>query len=842
MSGKKVWLRLVSLVLVFLVVLGSGVLAAPRIPTPESILGYPIGADYHLTEWSKIVEYMKALDKASDRVQVIPYGTTPEGRPMILTVVSSEQNIKNLKKYQEISARLADPRGLGEKEAQKLIKEGKAVYWICANIHSTEVGSAEMVMELAYKLAGGTDAQTKNILDNVIVVIDPSINPDGHDIFTEWYNKYKGTEWAGSRPPYYGKYVSHDNNRDLIALALPEISQNVEARFLFHPQVYHDLHQGVPRMWINPTQDPNDPNISPITQADWIKYGGYIISGMTAKGMAGVVTASLFDNWYPGYNDQFTTYHNGMGLLFETEGGWGADPETSGPADSEKEIHWYMPLPWKGSVWRLRDNIDYQETGVLLSLELTAKDKDTVLEHFYLKGKQAVEAGTNEPPYAYVIPAGQEDPAAVADLVANFLKHRIEVKEATAAFTAGGKTYPAGSYVVLLNQPYGRLAKTLLEKQVYQPYFNEPYDVTAWTYGLLRDVATAAVTDKAVFDVPLRPVEKAELKGTLNGEESSVGYLVKHQSNNNLVKLLGELWAQGAEVAQATAPFSVGSQTFAAGTLWVQKLGRMAFADFKAQVESLGLSGQALAAAPSGSFKALHEPKIGLYHGWVDTMDEGWTRYVLDYYGLKYDRLDNTAVKTGDLSQYDIIVLPDMRPQNILEGSSKMPPPYQGGLGKEGVAKLAAYVNNGGTLLAMGKAAAFPVEQGLVPGVKLVDLKGVNAPGSILGIKVDASQPVGYGFDAEEAVFYENNPAFVAEQGRVVASFTADPLLSGFLDDKEKKLSGKAAILDVPVGDGRVILSSPDLVYRFQAQGTIPFFFNSILSAASAYYASQHWH
>lgn len=834
MFGKKVWLRLISLVLVFLVVLGSGVLAAPRIPAPESVLGYPIGADYHLTEWSKIVEYMKALDKASDRVQVIPYGTTPEGRPMILTVVSSEQNIKNLKKYQEISARLADPRGLSEKEAQKLIKEGKAIYWICANIHSTEVGSSEMVMELAYKLASGNDAQTKNILDNVIVVIDPSINPDGHDIFTEWYNKYKGTEWAGSRPPYYGKYVSHDNNRDLIALALPEISQNVEARFLFHPQIYHDLHQSGPaRMFVNPTQDPNDPNISPITQADWVKYGGYILSGMTAKGMAGVITANTYDNWYPGYNDQFTTYHNGMGLLFETHGGWGADPDTSGPKKIEKENHWNMPLPWKGTIWRLRDNIDYQETGVLLSLELTARDKDTVLEHFYLKGKQAVEAGMNEPPYAYVIPGGQGDPAAVADLVANLLKHRIEVKEATSAFTVGGETYPAGSYVVLLNQPYRGLAKTLFEKQVYQPYFNEPYDVTAWTYGLLRDVKTVAVDDKAIFAVPLRPVKEAKAEGTLAGEESAFGYLIEHRSNNNIAKLLNTLWEHQADVAQATAPFGVGGRTFPAGTFWVKKLGSLSFADFQALVVGLGLSGRALAAAPVGSFKSLPQPKIGLYHGWVDTMDEGWTRYVLDYYGFKYDRLDNAAVKGGVLGRYDIIILPDMQPKNILEGSAKMPPEYQGGLGKEGVAKLAAYVKSGGTLLAMGKASAFPVEQGLAPGVELVDLKGVNAPGSILAVNVDPTQPVGYGFDAEEAVFYENNPAFVVKAGRVVAKFAADPLLSGYLDDKEKKLSGKAAIVDVPVGAGRVILSSPDLVYRFQAQGTIPFFFNSLVSAGA---------
>ncbi|NLY50109.1 MAG: hypothetical protein GX062_03805 [Firmicutes bacterium] len=833
MKKSTGWYRLLVFTLV-LVLFSSQLVSAAAVPTPKQVLGYDIGADYELTPWAKIVDYMERLDKASNRVQVMPYGTTPEGRPMILTVVSSEQNIKNLSKYQEISARLADPRSLSEKEAQKLIKEGKAIYWICANIHAPEVGSAEMVMELAYKLATGKDKKTKDILDNVIVVIDPSINPDGHDSFTEWYHTYKNTEWAklNPRPPYVGHYVGHDNNRDMIALALPETDQNVEARFLFHPQIYHDLHQtGPARMWVNPTQDPNDQNISSITQADWIKYGGYIISNMTAQGMAGVVTATRYDNWYPGYNDQFTTYHNGQGMLFETHGGWGATPDTSGPKSLEKEQHWYMPLPWKGSIWRLRDNIDYQETGVLLALELTAQEKDTVLEHFYLKGKQAVEAGEKEAPYAYLIPAGQDDPAAVADLVANLLKHRIEVKQATYDFTVEGKTYPAGTYVVLFNQPYRNLAKTLFEVQEYQDYFNEPYDVTAWTYGLLRDVATVAVGDKAIQKMAFKEVTEVKPVGSLSGGESALGYLVQHKSNNNVARLLNSLWLQDASVEQATSAFSLDGIVYPPGTL---KVAGVDYAEFKTLVEELGLSAQSLTAEPAGSFVPLRQPRIGLYHGWVDTMDEGWTRYALEQYGFQFDRLDNNAICGGELSQYDIIILPDMRPQNIYAGSSNMPPGYQGGLGEEGVAALSEFVQKGGTLLAMGNASAFPVQHGLVSGVELADLTGVNAPGSILRVVVEPEQPVAYGFDTEEAVFFENNPAFEVSAGSgasVVASFGTEPLLSGYLADPDMKLSGKAAIVDVKVGAGNIILSSPDLVYRFQAQGTLPFLFNSIFSA-----------
>lgn len=826
--------RLLTITLVLVLVL-SQVVSAASVPPPKQVLGYDIGADYELTPWDKIVQYMEKLDEASNRVQVMPYGTTPEGRPMILTVVSSEQNINNLAKYQEISAKLADPRGLSEKEAQKLIKDGKAIYWICANIHAPEVGSAEMVMELAYKLATGNDQRTKSILDNVIVVIDPSINPDGHGSFTEWYHKYKDTEWAKMkpRPPYVGHYVGHDNNRDMIALALPETAQNIEARFLFHPQIYHDLHQSGPaRMWMNPTQDPNDQNISPITQADWIKYGGHIISNMTAKGMAGVVTATRYDNWYPGYNDQFTTYHNGQGMLFETHGGWGATPDTSGPKALEKEYHWYMPMPWKGDIWRLRDNIDYQETGVLLSLELTAQEKDTVLEHFYLKGKEAVAAGKNQAPYAYLIPAGQGDTAAVADLVSNLLQHRIEVQQATAAFTVEGKSYPAGTYVVLLNQPYRNLAKTLFEVQEYQDYFNEPYDVTAWTYGLIRDVDTVAVGDKSIWKVGLEPVVAVNLSGSLNGGESALGYLVEHKSNNNAARLLNALWEQGVSIQQATAAFTVDGITYPAGTF---KVSGVDYEELKVQVETLHLMAHALFSEPEADFVTLSQPKIGLYHGWVDTMDEGWTRYALEQYGFQFDRLDNNAVKAGELNQYDIIILPDMRPENIYTGSANMPPSYQGGLGDEGVAALAKFVQGGGTLLAMGEASAFPVEHGLVAGVELADLSGVNAPGSLLGLIVDPNQPVAYGYDAYEAVFFENNPAFLvspASNANVVASFSDEPLLSGYLADPEKQLSGKAAIVEVQTGEGSVILASPDLVYRFQAQGTLPFLFNSIFKAA----------
>ncbi|HEY3313659.1 MAG TPA: M14 family zinc carboxypeptidase, partial [Bacillota bacterium] len=806
-------------------VLGQPALAQAAVPTPESVLGYSIGADYHLTEWAKIVDYFDQLDKASDRVQVMRYGATTLGRPMIVAVVSSEDNLKNLKEYQDISASLADPRGLSAEEADRLIAKGKPIYWVCANIHSPEVGSSEMVMELAYKLATGNDAETRQILDNVIVVLDPSVSPDGHDTFTEWYNKYKDSGMT-ERPPYTGKYVSHDNNRDWIMLALAEDAQNAAARALFHPQFYHDLHQtGPARMFATPAADPDDPNITAITRADWIKYGGYMLAEMTARGMAGVVVATRYDNFYPGYNDEYTTLHNGQGMIFETNGGFGANPDTSGPKALEKENHWFQPMPWKGAVWRLRDNIDYQGTGVWLCLKLTAIEKDVALRHFYLKGKQAVEAGSKEAPYAYVLPAGQEDPLAPVDLVNLFLKQGIEVKQSFTPLTIEGRTYDPGSYFVLLNQPYRAMAKTLLEKQDYPAYYGAPYDVTGWTVGLLQDVETVAIGDKAIQSVALVPVtQKAVPVSTLAATDAPF-YLVEHSSNNYVAKALNELWAKGAKVSWAKQDFTVGGQAYPAGTFKIQGT---TSSDLNQLALKYGLDVHATAAQPSGTFKDLRAPKIGLYHSWTDTMREGWTRYTLDYYGFAYDWLDNTAIKTGDLSKYDVIIIPDIKSSNILDGSAKLPEEYRGGVGKDGAARLGDFVKAGGTLLAYGKGSAFVVEQGLTPGVKLVDLKGVNVPGSVLAVRVTQGLPWTYGFDPQESVFYENNHAFVVDQGNVLASYFDSPLQSGFLDDKDKKLSGKAAVCETTVGQGRVVLAGPDLTYRFQTQGDLPFVFNTI--------------
>lgn len=865
------------------------------VTTPRDFLGYDIGQDYKLTPWQThelkgegvrqgIVEYMHELDRTSPRVHVIEYGKTELGKPMILTVVTSEENWAQIDNLKGIIRKLADPRQVAsDDEARFLAERGKAVYWLSAAIHSTERTSPEVLVRMAYRLASSNDSQTLELLDNLVIILENTINPDGLEMVTDWYYEYKDTAYVSSGPPYYGKYVNHDNNRDFLGISLAESQANVLGRLEWLPTVYHDLHETMNLLYMSPGNDPTNEAVSPITMSEWVAYAGYNISNLIAAGWKGVFTYDYADMWYPGYNHGYSFMHNSHGRFYELQGAIRATPRVI-TAQPNRGRTWYNPLPYTVPLpWRLIDAVNLEEDAIRNDLTYTSKNKDMLLYNFYMKAKTNMQKATSAAPYAFVIPQDAGDNADVVDLVNNLhLLQGFEVDRAGVAFTADGQQFAAGDYVVRTDQPLGLTAKNLLTVQSYPP-IKTPYDVTAWTYGLMRDVNVVALSTPLPAGLGLIPVTaEVAYKGTLTGGPAR-HYIVEHGSNNNLAVALPKLWANPIlSVSQADALFTADGRTFPAGTFVVQTTGsQVDHEGMTALVADLGLT--AYSTAGSVPATRLVQPHVAIYssnNSSNTTMPEGWTRMRLDRAGWDYTRLYPTDVQTGTVAGFDVIIIPDMTTATLLNGSSTSsttPPAYRPGIGAAGAAKLKAFVEAGGTLVLQGRSTMLPIDQNWGIGVSvpasvaamaavpipddpeaIPDFGGVapagtadagiaaapaaGCPGSIVRIKVDPATPVGYGYDEVEALWCESSTPYfsgVSGDATVVATYPAADdgalLLSGYLSaTADAGLRGKIAIVDAPLGAGHVVLLAPNTLYRAQTTGTFMFFWNALLTAAQS--------
>jgi Zinc carboxypeptidase len=891
-----------SLILLVAVVLSvSGTSAAPnRLPptpvdpnvtTPLAFLGYEIGQDYKLTPWQErelegegmrkgIVDYAHELDRTSDRVQVFEYGQSEEGRPMILTVITSPENWAQIDDLKGILAKLGDPRQTSDAEAKALASQGKAVYWMVAAIHATERTSPEVLLRLSYHLASDQDQWTKDLLDDVIVVIENTVNPDGLDWVTDWYYKYKDTPYLTSSPPYYNKYINHDNNRDYLGLGMVESQQNAAVRTEWHPTVFHDLHQAMVMLYITPGPDPTNDAISPITVGEWLGFAGHTMAGLIAKGWTGVFTYDYASMWYPGFMNSFTSEYNSYAMFYELQGANYASPRTQ--TQQGRSRTWYNPAPIKPPFpWKLMDAVNLEEDALRLSLGYAQQNKEELLYNFYLKGKRNMEQALSAPPYAYVIPANGGDNADVTDMINNLRAHLFEISQATAPFTVDGRQVNAGDYVLSVNQPYGFLLKNLLGVQTYP--LPQAFDVTAWTYGLLRDVETVEVNTLLPDGLPLAPLAgPVSYAGSLTGAVSTQ-YVLEHRSNNNLAKALPLLWADADfTLAQADAPFTAGGMSFPAGTFIVGTTGSQADHDaLAALAQQYGLTIFAVSEALTGA--PLHQPHVGLYtpnNSTSATMPEGWVRMLMDRTGFPYTRLYPLDVANGDLSGYDVIIVPDMSVNTLINGSSTSqttPPEYRPGIGSTGVANLKGWVEAGGTLVTMSRASMMPIQQGWPVGVALPSAaqpamaaeavepepeagqeedpvwraltEGPGAgkaaaavaaaapqfssPGAIVRIGVDPSKVVGYGYDAEEASWGDNAIYYTVDPGSSTAAVASYPttgpiLLSGYAANVDSA-RGQAVVADAPMGAGNVVMIGPNVLYRAQATRTYMFFWNAVL-------------
>ena len=829
--------------------------ASKTVPTPKAVLGDVAGAPGKLPYSHEVYRYMRLLEKASPRVKVFSIGQTEEGREMIAVAVSSESNMAKLEENRTRLAKLADPRtiNLNDEEAEKLVAASVPVYYLTGAIHSPETGSPTALMELAYRLAVDESAYIKHIRDNVITLMTPVVEVDGRDRQVDVYNWHlanPGKNWPSLI--YWGHYVAHDNNRDSMALSL-KLTQNVLKTYTgWRAQVLHDLHESVPYLYDNTVGDqPYNAWLDPILTDEWQLIGWHNVSEMTKFGMPGVFTHGTFDTWSPSYLMFIAASHNGISRLYETFGNAGADTveRTLSPSDYSRQ--WYKqnpPLP--KAKWSQRNNNNYQQTGILVSLAHFATNNKYFLRNFYLKSKNSILKPKQAGPAAYVFPADDPRPGGQAELLRLLQMQGCEIHRATAPFTvtlpakkkparaasattasatpatAGNpgnaseakasdtRQFPAGSYLVRMDQPYSRIADMMLDYQYWSP--NDPqrniYDDTAWTFGELGNVQVARVTDVKALDAAMEKVSgEVRAPGGVKGGGSV--FVVNHNADNALVTLRYRFRDAKFEVAEEA--FEVSGQKFNRGSFIIRnlsadELGRAA--------TELGLQAFAFASAPSVKTHPVQAPRIAMMHTWLSTQDEGWWRLEFDRLKVPFAYISTQDVaKDGNLNaKYDVIIFAPVgrsNPQQIISGmpmfgnplpwkKTDLTPNLGGidetddmrpGLNWSGVEHLQNFVRRGGLLITASDTASFAVSLGFTNGVSIQAPQRLRVTGSVVRSKmIDAASPIAYGYHDSLAIFCASGPIFNISNfasgrgGRRLAAEGGDRLTGrGTVDDPD---------------------------------------------------------
>jgi hypothetical protein len=769
---------------------------AAAVPTPRSYFGHEMGADRTVLDWDRVAGYFQALARASDRIRVEEIGKTAEGRPLIAATIADAETLRRLDRYRAIQEKLADPRKTSEKEAEKLIAEGKAVVMITCSIHATELASTHTAVEFAWRLLTEDKPRFRAILRDTIVLLVPSLNPDGVDIVSRWYRKTLGTQFEGTSPPeLYQKYVGHDNNRDWYIFSQPETRATItRLHNVWHPQIVYDVHQQGAygsRIFIPPWLDPAEPNIDPILMQETNMMGTAMAADLTLAGRKGVAIHAAYDFWTP--SRHYQAFHGGIRLLSESASARLATPIEVAPEQIEasslgyrpRERSWNYLEPWTGGRWRMRDIVEDQLIAWESCLYNAALHREELLRGFYRVGQRQV-ARTS--PWGFVVAGTQRDPGATRRLLETLRFGMVEIEKGS-----------DGSAVIPMQQPYSGWAKALLERQQYPNDLlypggppKRPYDVTAHTLPLLMGVQVEAVNQPVPTTGEWAPATPAS------------GEILAASDTDTWLRVNGA-WQSGKPVWRnsTTGDFA-----------------------FRPQ---------------SGNWKRVERPRIALYQGWMPGMDEGWTRWILEQFGFAYTSVHPKAVQAGDLRQrFDVIVFADEPASAIAEGYRKgqMPDGYTGGVGTKGAEALQRFAQEGGTLVFLNNATDFAVERIGIPArnVTSPSSRGANtgggreyySPGSLLNVKLHTGTPLTAGLPAEITIWSEHSPAWDTELP-VVARYPESGLLaSGWLLG-EKVLAGRAAMIDAPVGRGHVVLFGMRPQYRAQSYLTLKLFFNALV-------------
>ena len=822
------------------------------VPTPISVLGHQPGEDYYLANYEEEIQYFHALAAHSDRIRMFTVGKTTEGRNIEVAVISSPANLARLDEWKADTKRLSMAEGLDDASAKALAQKARVIIHIDGGLHANEVAGPQHSMVLAYKLLSSQgDPEVDRILNNVVLLLYPTLNPDGQDMVVSWYRKNLGTQYEVSPVPWlFQEYVGHDNNRDGYMLNMKESQVVAKTELEYSPAVFYCQHQTAPfpaRIWIPPFSDPISSNISPYVRSWFNVIGTDMAAYLDEHQMPGAISESEFDNWYPGFVDYAGSFRNEISFFTETALYRYATPRFYTVDEFPKSMQDLKALtmyttPWQGGWWRLKDAVNYMVAGSMSVLDTSARYRETLLYNQYQAARDNIRRYSQAPPYAYVIPSAQRDVPEAAHLAEIMQENGLQVHGVADSFTANGRKYPAGSWVILMNQPYSAMAKELFEIQRYPDALGAggmkavdlPYDVTGWTLPLQMGVEVDAVTDP----IPAEQLSNLKLLTAIDlpsGKIDGAGavFLLSHQANASL-RLVNDVLASGGSVAADTDATKTpdGTET---GALAISGISHATVANLTAKY---GVSALAVDHAPSHTI-SLHQARVGLYRPWQPSIDEGWTRWILEQYGFKPISLYNADMRAGDLkSRVDVIILPDMRSASLVNGFKPgiVPGEYAGGLNEEGLASLRDFVHDGGTLLAFNQTAAALIPLFSLP-VKNV-LEGVKSntffcSGALLRVNTESrDRPVVYGLPSELSVMFENGPAFATLpgfQGAVLARYPtgSNPLESGLLLHPEA-IEGKIAALELSYGQGRIYLYGFKPQWRAQSHGSYKFFLNAL--------------
>jgi hypothetical protein len=826
---------------------------AQTVPTPESVLGHKPGDDFYLASYDESREYFRKLAATSNRIKLISVGKTTRGLDWEIALISSPQSLAKLDRYKEISRRLADGRGLSDEEARALAREGKAIVHIDGGLHSTEVAGAQQSISLAYKLVSSQgDPEVDAILDNVIVMLWPTLNPGQNEV-AAWYRKNLGTSYEVSPlPDLYQEYVGHDNNRDGYMNNMLESQDVTRSELEWNPVIFYCHHQTAPfpaRIFIPPFTEPISSNIHPL-MLRWLNVIGVDMAAyLDAHQMPGAIHRVGFDNWYPGFLDYTHIFRNSISFFTETALYRYATPRFYTVNEFPKEYQSlrsqiFYSSPWKGGWWRLKDAVEYMEGASMAVLDTAARYREVLLYNRYQAGRDNVAAFRKEPPFAYVIPRGQRDLPTAGTLVQKLMLNGIEVQRVTQPFHANARDYATGSWVVLMDQPFSPLVKELFEAQRY-PDLREspngpplrPYDVAGWTLPLQMDVQVDAITEPVSSQqrAGLRRMERFTApEGNVAG--SGPVYVLSHKANASF-KAINEILSGGGHVGFAPSEVDT-AQGKETGAIVISGIYYNALIKI-ARDNSLSL--KSVATAPNDLLPA-RKPRAGLYRAWVPTIDEGWTRWILENYDFAPQTLRNGDIQAGKLRErFDVIILPDSGPEAIKDGFGPgvIAGEYVGGLGNSGAAALREFVQAGGTLVAFNDASLFAIDElGLPVTNVLAGLKEDQfyCSGSLLQVELkDTTNPAVWGLPRDPIVMFELGPTFETKEGfrgNVLATYPKErnPLASGYLLHPER-IQGKVAALEVQYGDGRVYLLGFRPQWRGQSHGTYKFIFNAIYNS-----------
>ena len=867
------------------------------VPSPRAFLHRIPGAPGELVESAQAYAYCRALAAASPRVRLFTIGRSEEGRDIVLLAIADEDGIQSLERLKAATAALADPRRTDPAAAARLVAEARPVYYFNAALHSDETGSTESVLELAYRLAVSEQPMIRRIRERLVVLINPVSNPDGRDKQVEWFYRYlKGrTDRATlprQAPPYWSKYAYVDINRDAHQQT-HETTKAVHRMFHeWHPTVVHDLHEAVALLMTWNGTGPYNPNIDALTFSEFLELSFHEVQVMNGLGMPGVSTWNFGEGFAHLFLDSVAMNHNAIGRGYETFGNGTAETLrwTLGPEDTSREWWRLVPPPATEFAWSARDNVNYNETAALAALDFSALHAQELLSNFYQKGYHSWRRGLEEAPFAFLIPAGQGDPARVAALVARLLGQRIEVGRASEALTLKEGSFPAGTYVVRLDQPYRNYAVDLLSPQHYPKDGGEPYDDVSWSLPAHYHLEVIPTADAAVRAAPLTPLEAAP---AVHGRAPAAGafYLLRDTGQESLLEARVRLARFEVEVAERA--FRADGRDYPAGS-WVVAAQSGLAAALAGVAADLGLDFDAVAAAPAVRRHRAPPPRLGLYVPWADTDSIGWIRYALDQRHVPYGYLRDEDVRAGHLrKRYDVLVYGhvDLELAEMLQGIPRAwgPMPFKktaatpafgtpassdditGGLGGAGLANLGEFVEQGGLLVTLGNGTMLPIETGLVRGVRreaggvprssqgggaeaasAAQQAATRTPGAHLRVSFARPEhPLAYGYGPRTHVFRQNF-ALYSMPRRWLRMAYCTTRLDGPFDPSgvvlewgdrdgaplvvsgqawgESNLVGRWAILDVPVGQGHVVAFNFNPLHRDLNRGDQRLLWNALIN------------